>query len=107
MEKYKIITKNELKNLLDSYPDDKEFKIIETKLGVTIIPLGEKVMSKNDIMLVADKAKTMIYSGNRFLSQVDIHSVKQDIFNIKKVGTLNTLLLPKFLQEPTRTNVRK
>lgn len=98
MDKYKVITKNELKNLLDLYPDDKEFKVIETQLGMTIIPIGEKVMSKDDVMLIADRAKTMIYSGNRFLSQVDIHSAKQDIFNIKSMGTLNTLLMPKVLK---------
>ena len=99
MDKYKVITKNELKNLLDLYPDDKEFKIIETQLGMTIVPIGEKIMSKDDVMLIADRAKTMIYSGNRFLSQVDIHSAKQDIFNIKSIGTLNTLLMPKALKE--------
>ncbi len=98
MDKYKVITKNELKNLLDLYPDDKEFKIIETQLGMTIVPIGEKIMSKDDVMLIADRAKTMIYSGNRFLSQVDIHSAKQDIFNIKSIGTLNTLLMPKALK---------
>lgn len=37
---YKTITKKELTELLDKYPEDKEFNIIQTQLGMTIIPLG-------------------------------------------------------------------
>ena len=96
MAKYKTITKKELKELLDKYPDDEEFNIIQTKLGMTIIPLGEQIANKVDILEIANTTKTMIYSENKFMSQVDMHSVRQDIFNIERSGTMNTLLLPRF-----------
>lgn len=102
MDEYKIITKKELQVLLDMFPDDEEFRVIQTELGVTIIPIGEKIVSKDDIMVIADKAKTMIFSANKFISQVDMHSVVQDIYNIERRGILNTLLVPKY-----RTSVRK
>lgn len=96
VDKYKTITKKELKELLDKYPDDEEFNIIQTKLGMTIIPLGEQIANKVDILEIANTTKTMIYSENKFMSQVDMHSIKQDIFNIERSGTMNTLLLPRF-----------
>ena len=85
MAEYKTITKKELTELLDKYPEDKEFNIIQTQLGMTIIPLGERIANKVDI-----------YSENKFMSQVDMHSVRQDIFNIERGGVMNTLLLPRF-----------
>lgn len=94
---YKTITKKELTELLDKYPEDKEFNIIQTQLGMTIIPLGERIANKVDILEIANAAKTMIYSENKFMSQVDMHSVRQDIFNIERNGVMNTLLLPDFL----------
>ena len=93
---YKTITKKELTELLDKYPEDKEFNIIQTQLGMTIIPLGERIANKVDILEIANAAKTMIYSENKFMSQVDMHSVRQDIFNIERNGVMNTLLLPRF-----------
>lgn len=95
MDEYKVITKKELKVLLDSFPDDEEFKVIKTNLGVTIIPIGEKILNKEEVLTIAEKSKTMILSSNKFISQVDMHSMSQDIYNIKKNGILNTLLVPK------------
>lgn len=93
MDKYKTITKKELRKILDIFPDDEEFRIIETQLGVTIVPIGEKIMSKEDVLVLAETAKTLIFSNNSFLSQIDMHSVTQDIFNIQRKGTVNTLLM--------------
>ena len=93
---YKTITKKELTELLDKFPEDEEFSVIQTQLGMTIIPLGERIANKIDILKIANAAKTMIYSENKFISQVDMHSIKQDILNIERNGTMNTLLLPKF-----------
>lgn len=95
MNTYKKITKRELSALLDKFSDDEEFNVIQTKLGVEIIPIGQKFMSKTEIFEIADKSKTMIYSENKFLSQVDMHTKEQDILNIDRGGALNTLLLPK------------
>ena len=91
MAEYKTITKKELTELLDKYPEDEEFNIIQTQLGMTIIPLGGRIANKVDILEIANAAKTMIYSENKFMSQVDMHSVRQDIFNIERNGALNAL----------------
>lgn len=99
LDEYKTITKQELKTLLDVFPDDEKFKIMETKLGVTIIPIGEKIVSKEDVMILAGMAKTLIFSNNSFLSQIDMHSVTQDIFNIKRKGTVNTLLMSRYMDK--------
>lgn len=96
MAKYKTITKKELKELLDKYPDDEEFNIIQTQLGMTIIPLGEQRANKMTILEFANAARTLIYSENKYMSQVDMHSMCQDIFNIERSGTMNTVLLPRF-----------
>lgn len=95
MSIYKKITKRELCALLDNFADDEEFKVIRTKLGVEIIPIGQEIMSKTEIFKIVDKSKTMIYSENKFVSQVDMHTKEQDILNIDRGGVLNTLLLPK------------
>lgn len=95
MNEYKTISKKELKLLLDEFPDDEEFTVIQTKLGVTIIPVGEKTLNKEEVLTIAARAKTMIFSSNHFVSQVDMHSVSQDIYNIKRKGILSTLLVQR------------
>lgn len=95
MSTYKKITKRELGALLDKFSDDKEFKVIRTKLGVEIIPIGQEIVSKTEIFEIVNESKTMIYSENKFVFQVDMHTKEQDILNINRGGVLNTLLLPK------------
>lgn len=103
MEEYRKISKKELFSLLDSFPDDEEFTVIQTDLGMSIIPLGQKRVKKEEVACLASKSKTMIYSSNMFLHQVDMHSTVQNIYDIKKVGTLNTLLVPKI--NKTKSNI--
>lgn len=102
MSEYRKISKKELFLLLDTFSDDEEFTVIQTELGMSIIPLGQKKVKKEEVASLASKAKTMIYSDNKFLHQVDMHSTVQNIYDIKKVGMLNTLLVPKINQ--TNTN---
>lgn len=93
---YKKITKKDLIILLDKFSDDEEFRVIETKLGVEIIPIGQKMLTKTQVVNIAEKSKTIIYSENKLVSQVDMHEKEQDIYDIQmKGGALNTLLLPK------------
>ena len=54
---YKTITKKELTELLDKYPEDEEFNIIQTQLGMTIIPLGGRIANKVDILEIANAAQ--------------------------------------------------
>lgn len=96
MESYKKITKKDLVTLLDKFSDDEEFRVIETKLGVEIIPVRQKLLTKNQVADIAERSKTIIYSENKFVSQVDMHEKEQDIYDVqKRGGALNTLLLPK------------
>lgn len=44
---------------------------------------------------IIDKSETRIFSGNRYMSQIDLYSVKQpDIENIRKKGIMQTIVLP-------------
>lgn len=44
---------------------------------------------------IIDKSETRIFSGNRYMSQIDLYSVKQpDIENIRKKGIMKTIVLP-------------
>ena len=44
---------------------------------------------------IIDNSETRIFSGNRYVSQLDLYSVKQpDIKNIRKKGIMKTILLP-------------
>ena len=44
---------------------------------------------------IINKSETRIFSGNRYMSQLDLYTVKQpDIKNIKKKGMMKTILLP-------------
>lgn len=95
MNEYKEISKEELQDFLEKYPKKEKFRVIETKLGVTIVPISEKTLNKNDVLRIANSSKTIIYSDNKFIEQVDMHSVKQDIYNVKRQGILNTILVKK------------
>lgn len=44
---------------------------------------------------IINKSETRIFSGNRYMSQLDLYSVKQpDIENIRRKGVMKTILLP-------------
>ena len=44
---------------------------------------------------IIEKSETRIFSGNRYMSQIDLYSVRQpDVKNIKKKGIMKTILLP-------------
>ena len=44
---------------------------------------------------IINKSETRIFSGNRYMSQLDLYSVKQsDIENIRRKGIMKTIVLP-------------
>lgn len=44
---------------------------------------------------IIERSETRIFSGNRYMSQLDVYSVKQpDIQNIRRKGLMKTILLP-------------
>lgn len=44
---------------------------------------------------IIDNSETRIFSGNRYMSQLDLYSARQpDIKNIRKKGVMRTILLP-------------
>lgn len=95
MSDYKEISKKELQDFLGKYPKGEKFRILETRLGVTIVPIGEKFVNQKEVLHTAKKSKTIIYSNNNFIEQVDMHSAKQDIYNLKRQGMLKTVLIKK------------
>lgn len=46
---------------------------------------GEKIIREST---------TIIFSGNNYVSQLDLYSAKQDLENVKMVGTMKTILFP-------------
>ena len=95
MDQLSIITVKEVKNLLDTYPDETPFVLLTLNFdkGEKTSGLGE-LINKEVIGIIAQKSGTIVYSGNKYLSQVDMHSVKQpDIHNIRPKGVLRTVLL--------------
>ena len=44
---------------------------------------------------IINKSETRVFSGNRYISQLDLYSVKQpDIENIRREGVMKTILFP-------------
>ena len=82
----------ELEKMLDEYSDNFLFRVIKTKLGVKITPIVNKILTKEDIIKIASSGKTIILSGNEYISQIDIYSEKQSLFKIKRKGIVETIL---------------
>ena len=95
LEQFRIMTKEEYKSMIDQFPDDTEFLVLETDFTAKrkISKRGE-LFNKSDVLIMAKKSKTIIFSGNQYISHIDLHSIRQpDIFNIKKMGVMNTIML--------------
>lgn len=90
----KNMTVKELRNLLDTYPDDETFLLftINFDKNENVSNIGELV-SKELIGIIAQKSQSIIYTKSKHLINVDIHSVKQlDICNIQPKGVMKTVL---------------
>ena len=75
--------------------DDNSVFILTIDLdGNGISDSGKHVTVKNGEKII-EESKSRIFSGNRYMSQLDLYSVKQpDIKNIRKKGIMKTILLP-------------
>lgn len=97
IEVHRRMSKKEFIDMIDKvYPDD-----VEIDVNIMNFSKGQKVATKKmcnkmEVTVIANESKTIIYSGNQFISHVDLHSVtQQDIKNIKKEGIMKTILFPQ------------
>ena len=94
-ERHRKMSKREFINMIEeNYDDDVEFDIhtinFDSGNGFSVI----NHVNKKKINIIAMNSKCIIFSGNNYMSHVDIHSVSQpDIFHIKPKGIMNTILL--------------
>ena len=92
---YKRIKKKEFIKMIDElFDDDAEFNVQTLDFDA-----GQKIsvvehVNKDGINHMAKDSKCIIFSGSRYMSYVDLHSVNQpDIYNIQKRGVKKTILL--------------
>lgn len=95
MEQHRRMTKRELINMIEEeYGEDAKFDVhtINFDAGQKISDIDK--VSKKRICLIANESKSIIFSGNQYLSHVDIHSVFQpNIYDIKPMGVMKTIML--------------
>lgn len=91
---YRKMSKREFINMIEKeYSDDVEFDV-----HILDFDANEKIsmishVDKKGINCIAKESKCIIYSGNKLMSYVDIHSVNQNIYDIKPKGIMKTILL--------------
>lgn len=94
-EQYRRMSKREFISMIEEeYDDNAEFDVhilnFDTNENLSMVSR----MDKNGIHCIANNSKCIIFSGNKYMSHVDIHSVNQpDIFNIRPKGVMKTILL--------------
>lgn len=95
MEQHRRMTKIEFINMImEEFDDNVEFDVYTMNFDA-----GQKIsnsdrVNKQGMNLIANDSKCIIFSGNKYLSHVDIHSVFQpDIYNIKPKGVMKTIIL--------------
>lgn len=94
MEKHILVTKEEAIKKIQEMPDDALFVLtfdFEDENGISNSgeyidkPGGEKIIGE---------AKTRVFSGNQYMSQLNLYNVFQkDIKNIEPKGAMKTILL--------------
>ena len=74
--------------------DDTVFVITIDLEGDGISDHGKHATIKSGENMI-ERSETRIFSGNRYVSQLDLYSVRQpDIKNIRKKGIMKTIILP-------------
>ena len=105
MEQHRRMTKRELINMIEEeYGEDTKFDVhtINFDAGQKISDIDK--VSKKRICLIANESKSIIFSGNQYLSHVDIHSVFQpNIYDIKPMGCLLYTSIKSKFQAVERT----
>ena len=101
MEKRFAVSKGDAINIMkkaiakmENMDDDTVFVLTIDLEGDGISDHGKHIKIQSGERLI-EKSETRIFSGNRYMSQLDLYTVKQpDIKNIKKKGMMKTILLP-------------
>lgn len=101
MEERYIVSKKEAVQIMkkalkqiEEGDEDSVFVLTLNLEGKGYSGLGNYISIKNGEQII-ESSKTRIFSGNRYMSQLDLYSAFQsDITNIKHEGVLKTILLP-------------
>ena len=94
-DQYRRMSKREFIAMIEEeYDDDVEFNVhtfdFDSGNKMSIV----SHVDKKRINCIAKNSKCIIFSGNRYMSSVNIHSVNQpDIYNIRPKGIMKTILL--------------
>ena len=79
---------------MESMNDDSIFVLSIDLEGEGMSDCGVRMSIESGTNII-DNSETRIFSGNRYVSQLDLYSVKQpDIKNIRKKGIMKTIILP-------------
>ena len=79
---------------MESMNDDSIFVLSIDLEGEGISDCGVRMSIESGTNII-DSSETRIFSGNRYVSQLDLYSVRQpDIKNIRKKGIMKTIILP-------------
>ena len=79
---------------MESMDDNSIFVLSIDLEGNGISDHGIRMNIEGGVSII-NKSETRIFSGNRYMSQIDLYSVKQpDIENIRKKGIMKTIVLP-------------
>ena len=96
-EQYRRMSKREFITMIEEeYDDNDEFNVhtFDFDSGSKISTV--EYADKKEINCIAKKSKCIIFSGNKYISSVNIHSVNQpDIYNIQPKGIMKTILLDR------------
>lgn len=99
-EKRCVVSKKEAINILNkamdaiNAMDDDALFVISIDLDREEVSGNGKYIPRKKGEELIIKSETRIFSGNRYMSQLDLYSVRQpDIFNIKPKGVIKTILL--------------
>ena len=101
MEKRFTVSKYDAINIMrtaikkmESMNDDSIFVLSIDLEGEGMSDCGVRMSIESGTNII-DSSETRIFSGNRYVSQLDLYSVRQpDIKNIRKKGIMKTIILP-------------
>lgn len=94
MEKHIVITKEEAIQKIQEMSDDTLFVLtFDFDDGIGVSGTGEYINRGGGERIIGE-AKTRIFSGNEYMSQLNLYNVFQkDIKNIEPKGVMKTILL--------------
>ena len=110
MDKYCFIGVNELREALKEIPDAAMLPVLTYDFLSDCYSLKREMVSKRNVCELGEQAPSIIFSGNDYMTQINIYSVKQkDLCHIEEKGVMKTVMLGNIRTERTenRTHVRK